>query len=104
MAEKTKFDIWRDRIAHGAVAAAGPIMSAIPLLASPLALLFLITREYYQTKRNMDKAFALQGNTSEPKFTEVMEFISWDKDDLVDAYVGTALGLIIGIIIVWAMI
>jgi len=102
--EKTTFEIWRDRIAHGLVAMVAPIMSAVPLLASPLGLAILIEREYYQTKIVIISNLRDAGNKTEPEFMEVMKYIDWTKDDLIDAYVGTAIGIPIGIVIVWTLV
>jgi hypothetical protein len=102
--DKSNFQIWRDRIAHGAVAFFATVASAIPLLASPLGLLFLVSREYYQTKITMIGVYRDQGLDEKPSFTKIMGLINWGKDDLIDAYVGTISGLAVGVVIVWAMI
>ncbi len=98
MAEKTKFEIWRDRIAHGGMAFLIVLISAVPVVSGIIgAFRFAVTREYYQAKITTIEVFRVQKIDRKPKFYNIMRRMNWIKDDLVDAYVGIAFGTIAGI-------
>ena len=96
-----------DQSAHFGSCFGLAFVAPFPLLGMIPAVLFAITREYYQTKAKMLKASNEHRDVAEIKFGQVIEFM-WDtnaftKLDLRWSYGGAVAGNIAGYF-VWRLL